>query len=1122
MIQESFSSKRSAEASSFEADLASARKHRQSASCCDEDGRVWPLWATDAESLGVYGTGIELYFRFTVWAFGLLAVATVLVLPVLVFSSMGEALEPSDGRSASTSFLLGFLAKTTVANMGSSASGSLDVIKIMGRGVDLRSVTLAAGVLDALMALILLLGMLWFEHCCIPRVVKAHDRTRVSPEAFTVAVTNLPRRLTENHSSYAVRLRAHFDGLLRARVSEENAVPGMLVTTVSDACSPDTPRAGHCMQSLFARGHDAEGRRLGRVLRVARQSCTVQWFAVPGTPSEVSTCSIGCEGKLLDARLLRRLERFGCSPGSSDAEAVVQSVSLVRDFGGLLGSSCKEASEQTTLREIREADLEAGDVKAGLFSSRFSSDPDVLNTKARIGNLADRDVLAAFVTFTRVRHRDFILHSEYRCSGSMLQRWMQARRLRFADSALTLQEAPAPSDIFWENLDFPESKRTVRRRLVLVGCCSLAVVCFALFSLAKRVTLAVQDDSSASCISGGAKNSTDVFCACSRAGYQQVLSDTPSGMYAMCRDWLAHSIKVGVVTATSSVVVVAVNVATTPLAVWIADLERPESLTTRSHRVMGIVFLVQLINLGFVTVLVHWKLEPDFLGLIGNGSFPRMDAKWFLVVGSSQVLTMILNTFCPLLGVFSAWLQSAWRWCGVKCLRCRSQRSQVQVQAKLLDLHSPEQFELAVQHAQQLSAITVTLLFSAGMPLLIPLLMVCLVFFYWSDKYVLLRASCVPPQYKRDLVLWVVRLMPLVLTLHSAVAIWTFGSKEIVPSYIVSGWLGDLHRKLKGEASSLFVADAIDHLFAASALPNVLVGSISGMIAALRILQFMLSYAVGYTLGNDLAFCSRLCRPQPPPTSYALSRPFSEAPLEEMKQLKIAYSYDIADVPRFKFLAKGEELASSGDDIHCDASKSDELLPKSRRDKVSCDCSEQALPSLYGKHGEDCEYKELHPIALKYAPELLDTLLQSNGFGALQEFIRLHCPRFRSFQPDSEHDVIMTTVHRQFCETLDNLLSEHLAELGLDAASFHEILLQRQSRMSNDATVLKLAKAADDYSDFRFFGQLMRDKFFELYAEQDKSLTLKPPEVAAEERGSMNGIGEKGGASLADIPIDLE
>lgn len=690
------------------------------------------------------------------------------------------------------------------------------------------------------------------------------------------------------------------------------------------------------------------------------------------------------------------------------------------------------------------------------LSLPIDSQPPVLD---RIGDLAERDVLSAFVTFSRVRHRDFLLHGEYWLSWSNIQRHLQPQRLRFFGSSLQVEAPPAPSDIFWEHLDFPEARRRKRRRIVLLSCCLLLLVCFAMFSAAKKSAIEFRSYVAAPCGAGTAYNAT-ADCKCIQAGYRQVLADEPEGIYEECGTWLRQSIKSGTITALAATAVVVINVATTPVVVLIADLERPASLTTRSHRVMSMVFLVQLINLGCITALVHLKLNINILGkglfgLVGSGTFSDFVFEWYVVVGASVLLSMLLNTFCPLLGVLWAWILAAQRWCRRRRLRAKGHS-----RSELVELHKPPEFELAVQHAQQLCTIFVTLIFSAGMPLLMPLLVTCLTLSYWSDKYVLLRASCVPPRYKQDLMLWALRLLPLALLAHSAVAVWVFGREEVAPSYQLRGALRSFALDARAQVSSTALVGAIDRMFTVSSLPSVVVCAVLSCMLVLRLLRACLGRVRSAAGVASLLCCKRRSRITKG-RNFTLSRAFHREPLEEMKRLKIAYSYNITDVPEYRFLAPAATEASDG---------------------------------------RACSGKELHPIAMKFSPELVEASLTSKDWmQTVDHFFRLHCPRFRTFDPGNEEcDIMMKTVHGEFCEALETMIKDKLKDMDLDEEDFAAILQRREADSIQDPSVARVLETLLKYEDFCAFGVVMRDKYVELHgSSKDAEGSPKVADVSA-------------------------
>lgn len=500
---------------------------------------------------------------------------------------------------------------------------------------------------------------------------------------------------------------------------------------------------------------------------------------------------------------------------------------------------------------------------------------------------------------------------------------------------------------------------------------------------------------------------------------------------------------------------------------------------------MTVVFCVQLIDIGLITALVHWRAPVDVLGqglfgIIGNGSFSDFEFEWYMVVGASILVTMTINALWPLFSVTYVWMMNVLRWCCVRRLSRRRRR----VRTELMSLHTPPQFDLAVQHAQQLCGIFVTLIFSAGLPLLPLLLLMSSALYYWTDKYILLRASCIPPRYTHTLTSWCASALPLAVAAHSGVAVWVFGNTEVAPSWSCpEGWLicHVLDRASKA-ASSPILRAVIRRASTASALPSTLVFALICSVVTLRALQAVLMPKKSLDLLPRFRW-----RRKTPDCDSALSCPFGEEPLEELKRMKVAHSYDITDVPEYRFLRPGgvesSWLSESCSPHVCadgDTSSSFSGISESRRGSKGTTSSRgskgiQRCEAQAAGETSSAEPRVQHPIAVKFAPELLESTFRGEDWKAeFDSFTRLHCPRFRAFDPAGEFDATMTEVHKKFCSMVDTRISR-LVEMGLDMGMLEDILQLSKEK----AALAGLADIFESYMDFYKFGLLMRNNCLE-------------------------------------------
>ncbi|CAE7802275.1 unnamed protein product [Symbiodinium sp. CCMP2456] len=76
--------------------IVAANAHLRQCLCRDPAGKLWPIWSTKASDLQEYGPGISLYFNFTVRLGITFFLCSILVLPLLLLSLVGNGLDNID------------------------------------------------------------------------------------------------------------------------------------------------------------------------------------------------------------------------------------------------------------------------------------------------------------------------------------------------------------------------------------------------------------------------------------------------------------------------------------------------------------------------------------------------------------------------------------------------------------------------------------------------------------------------------------------------------------------------------------------------------------------------------------------------------------------------------------------------------------------------------------------------------------------------------------------------------------------------------------------------------------------------------------------------------------------
>ena len=178
------------------------------------------------------------------------------------------------------------------------------------------------------------------------------------------------------------------------------------------------------------------------------------------------------------------------SLGIEDPSAVVE-VCLVRNYDGAISTFLKKGNLILAQHGdiIRMKELEGKDDAASKKSLANLEKKSVKKYKEmkRIersikaqAEMSDeqRGVVRAFVTFSKASYRDKVL-DHYRFSKFFTFRCCQNKDLRFEGSALKVQEACDPSDLYWENLDFPAWKRYCRVCFVILLTFVLLIICAA-------------------------------------------------------------------------------------------------------------------------------------------------------------------------------------------------------------------------------------------------------------------------------------------------------------------------------------------------------------------------------------------------------------------------------------------------------------------------------------------------------------------------------------------------------------------------------------------------------------------------------------------------------------------
>ena len=189
-------------------------------------------------------------------------------------------------------------------------------------------------------------------------------------------------------------------------------------------------------------------------------------------------------------------------------------------------------------------------------------------------------------------------------------------------------------------------------------------------------------------------------------------------------------------------------------------LAKFERFKTISGEVKGTVtklFFAFFINIGILILLINANLQDTFVtiktiadslptslgAIFFNGKYSDMNRYWYTDVGVPIITLMLVNLFS---NVFSAVIQ-----CPIRCMKrcCCGTRQILQVDMNAY-FEGPE-FEISTYYAKNLAFLFVCMMYSGGIPILLPILFVYLLLKYWIDKCLVLRFFKAPPKYNIDI-----------------------------------------------------------------------------------------------------------------------------------------------------------------------------------------------------------------------------------------------------------------------------------------------------------------------------------------------------------------------------------
>jgi hypothetical protein len=390
-------------------------------------------------------------------------------------------------------------------------------------------------------------------------------------------------------------------------------------------------------------------------------------------------------------------------------------------------------------------------------------------------------------------------------------------RLRFKGMRLSVEPAPEPSTIMWENLEYSKSSRTFRKCLTTVVALMAILFSVTLTFLARDYKSKVLINASKPCPEGffdqSMENQLDLIgndvnlshCYCS------TLSVMDQYNIHQCHDHIKAKAKATAMGYGAGFIVVFMNAFFT----WLMDkagvFEKHQSLDRMQTSNMVRVFLLKFVNTGCL-VLLYGQEWLQRLVQIRFDDASEFNVAWYATGGTSLMITMLLSIISPHVGGFVGYLRHR-----SKILRLeKSLTSNLETndshrvwytQEELNDFYRGPEFTINYRYSQVLVTMYICWMYALSMPVMPIFGAISSYISYWVDKFLFCNFYRTPPMYSDDMGKTCTNLLGYLVVVHLGMSMWMLGCEEIFVGEPVSLSEDEYSNKLNdqvGDSSSTF------------------------------------------------------------------------------------------------------------------------------------------------------------------------------------------------------------------------------------------------------------------------------------------------------------------------------
>ena len=455
-----------------------------------------------------------------------------------------------------------------------------------------------------------------------------------------------------------------------------------------------------------------------------------------------------------------------------------------------------------------------------------------------------------------------------RAIGAYQLSWFQSlglcccypKKLRLKGHRLAVSQAPEPSTIMWENLEYSNLSRFLRQ--CLAGVVALLAICVSIACTfqARDFQAKTLAATSLPCPDGFYNLSADqqmdiieentelAHCYCSTLGISEQFG------IGLCSDYLSMILRSSATNYAAGFLVVGINMAFTIIFDHFGSFERHTTIERRETSNLIRVFLLKVVNTGALALLYSqtW-LQKLFLVRLEDSS-PEWDVEWYATGGASLIIVMCMNVVTPHVFPIAQYLRHR-----SKARRLENHlnknkdiknsfRKIFYSQEELNDyVGSSATFCLNYRISQTLVTFYICFVYALSMPLLLFIGALSFFLSFWVDKWLFCRFYRTPPVYSDRMGKTASNLLGFSVVTHLVMSMWSLGTNDKIfdgldafinggePSDVNIGALTSLIQRLILQKRHLVILEAVLLIFSvAIVLSKVSKGLGGGLLGLCR------------------------------------------------------------------------------------------------------------------------------------------------------------------------------------------------------------------------------------------------------------------------------------------------